>query len=295
MGFGDASKKDKAAASAKSKDNEAKSAAEDVAWSEKDKGNLSKASRAADKDAKADDKLARKAEAKALEEAENEGLSSSKAAAKKAPSKMTQAEIARRQALMASVKPKAKSKTVNAPKVEPNMNREAGVDASGLDAAIGALSVGDDKPSKMTYALFEARELEGIKADNPGLKQSQAKERCFKMWERSPDNPKNQEKATRGPGAILGHLHAAGEEVEIEIDDELLRPRHLENREEKKKAAAGLEAEAAAEEAEVVAATIWRNGGPQGSSWTSRDPASASSDQTQAKLMTRISTSIAQQ
>eukprot|EP00930_Biecheleria_cincta_P104834 TRINITY_DN9726_c0_g1_i1.p1 TRINITY_DN9726_c0_g1~~TRINITY_DN9726_c0_g1_i1.p1 ORF type:complete len:204 (+),score=79.05 TRINITY_DN9726_c0_g1_i1:89-700(+) len=199
MGFGDASKKEKAASAAKAKDEDSRRAAEDASWAETDKGNQKKAARAADKDAKADDKLARKAELKALEEAENEGLSSSsKGAAKKAPSKMTQAEIARRQALMASMKPKAKPKTVSAPKVEPNLNREANnVDASGLDAALGALSV-DEKPSKMTYAQFEARELEGIKADNPGLKQSQVKERCFKMWERSPDNPKNQEKATGG-------------------------------------------------------------------------------------------------
>ena len=114
--------------------------------------------------------------------------------------KVTQAEIARRQALMgamAKANPKKQTKkteVVSQPKLEANTNRqEEVVDASGIDAALGALEVGEKK-TKMTYADFEARELEGIRAENPGLKMSQAKERCFKMWERSPENPKNQEK-----------------------------------------------------------------------------------------------------
>ena len=30
-----------------------------------------------------------------------------------------------------------------------------------------------------------------MRADNPGLKLSQVKERVFRAWEKSPDNPKN--------------------------------------------------------------------------------------------------------
>eukprot|EP00931_Biecheleriopsis_adriatica_P010168 TRINITY_DN111262_c0_g1_i1.p2 TRINITY_DN111262_c0_g1~~TRINITY_DN111262_c0_g1_i1.p2 ORF type:complete len:225 (+),score=73.56 TRINITY_DN111262_c0_g1_i1:71-676(+) len=201
MGFGDASAKDKKAASAKAKDDAAKKAAEDASWAETDKGNVKKAGRAADAAAKADAKLAAKAELKELERAEDEANASAKGANKKQPTKVTQAEIARRQALMAAMagKPKAKvtkkTETVDAPKIEANTNRQQDVvDASGLDAALSALEGGGEKKSKMTYGEFEAREMEGIKQENPGLKMSQVKERCFKMWERSPDNPKNQEK-----------------------------------------------------------------------------------------------------
>mmetsp|Transcript_35952 Transcript_35952/g.82900 ORF Transcript_35952/g.82900 Transcript_35952/m.82900 type:complete len:205 (+) Transcript_35952:68-682(+) len=204
MGFGDASAKDKKAAAQKAKDDAAKAAAEDAAWAETDKGNLKKAARAAETAAKADAKLAAKAELKELEKAEEEASSSMKGANKKAAGyggKVTQAEIARRQALMASMakanpkKQTKKTEVVPQPKLEANTNRiEEVVDASGIDAALNALDVGGEKKSKMTYAEFEARELENIRQENPGLKMSQAKERCFKMWERSPENPKNQDK-----------------------------------------------------------------------------------------------------
>ena len=40
---------------------------------------------------------------------------------------------------------------------------------------------------------FEEQEIARLKADNPGLKLSQLKERAFKNWDKHPDNPKNQE------------------------------------------------------------------------------------------------------
>ena len=39
---------------------------------------------------------------------------------------------------------------------------------------------------------FEEREMPGIKADYPGLKLSQYKEKIFNMWLKSPENPDNQ-------------------------------------------------------------------------------------------------------
>ena len=202
MGFGDASAKDKKAAASKAKDEAAKAAAEDASWQDTDKGIQKKAQRAADAAAKADAKLAAKAELKELERQEEEETSQLKGANKKAGyPKVTQAEIARRQALMgamAKANPKKQTKkteVVSQPKLEANTNRQEDiVDASGIDAALSALDVGEKKPAKVTYAEFEARELEGIRQENPGLKMSQAKERCFKMWERSPENPKNQDK-----------------------------------------------------------------------------------------------------
>ncbi|CAE7675796.1 unnamed protein product [Symbiodinium necroappetens] len=143
MGFGDASAKDKKAAAAKAKDEAAKAAAEDAAWAETDKGNLKKAARAADAAAKADAKLAAKAELKEMEKAEEEANTSMKGANKKAGGygKVTQAEIARRQAVAvlldnkrsralmavaAKANPKKQTKkteVVPQPKLEVNTNR----------------------------------------------------------------------------------------------------------------------------------------------------------------------------
>merc|ERR1712136_140589 len=102
--------------------------------------------------------------------------------------KLTQAELARRQALLAMAKPAAKktakSLPVAQPVVEANVNRDNIVEATGVDAASKAEKV-------VTYKEFEARVLEEVKADNPGLKLSQVKEKVQKLWDRSPDNPKN--------------------------------------------------------------------------------------------------------
>eukprot|EP00811_Abedinium_folium_P016194 NODE_25136_length_598_cov_1.666667.p3 GENE.NODE_25136_length_598_cov_1.666667~~NODE_25136_length_598_cov_1.666667.p3 ORF type:complete len:81 (-),score=25.87 NODE_25136_length_598_cov_1.666667:355-597(-) len=78
-------------------------------------------------------------------------------------------------------------------------------EASGIDAMLNAL--GDTgaapKASRMTYKEFESANLDRIKDDHPGLKMSQYKDRCFKAWERSPENPKNQvqEADAAGPPA----------------------------------------------------------------------------------------------
>lgn len=75
------------------------------------------------------------------------------------------------------------------------MNRTVEVaDATGIDAALSAME-GDSAPAKkMTYKQFEDLNLPGIRDENPELKLQQAKDRCFKLWERAPENPKNQEK-----------------------------------------------------------------------------------------------------
>merc|ERR1719189_3560991 len=134
-----------------------------------------------------------------MEATENAANSTLKGANKqsKGSTKVTQAEIARRQALLAAAgakaAPKKKSEVVAQPKIEQNTNRQADVgEATGIDAALDALGAGEEKKSKMTYKEFEAQVLPDIQADNPGLKMSQAKDKAFKMWERAPENPKNQ-------------------------------------------------------------------------------------------------------
>lgn len=44
---------------------------------------------------------------------------------------------------------------------------------------------------KAAYLAFEERELPILRAEKPGLKQSQYKEILFKMWQKSPENPMN--------------------------------------------------------------------------------------------------------
>jgi len=89
--------------------------------------------------------------------------------------------------------------------VGSSANRALGTEhvaASGLDAALGQLSLSindsnnahDNHPEKRLKALhkaFEERMLPIMKTDYPGLKQSQYKERIFKLWQKSPENPLN--------------------------------------------------------------------------------------------------------
>lgn len=75
-------------------------------------------------------------------------------------------------------------------------DEEAG--ASGINNALGLLGVKDDaaaesKNVKVLYNAFLDKTMPGIRADNPGLKMSQYKERVQKLWDKSPENPRNQE------------------------------------------------------------------------------------------------------
>lgn len=72
--------------------------------------------------------------------------------------------------------------------------------ATGIDGAISLLSVtgggGAGKPEsknlKALYAAFEEKTIAQLKTEQPGLKLSQYKDRCFALWSKSPENPKNQ-------------------------------------------------------------------------------------------------------
>lgn len=60
---------------------------------------------------------------------------------------------------------------------------------------------------RAAYAAFEARELPRLKADEPGLRHSQLKERLFRKWQKSPENPYNQ--------SHVSHQTSRAEEVEL--------------------------------------------------------------------------------
>ena len=79
------------------------------------------------------------------------------------------------------------------------MTKEGIVEARSIDEAVAALSVDEGGASDMhpekrvraAYAVFEARELDRLKAENPSLRLSQLKQMLRKMWAKSPDNPLN--------------------------------------------------------------------------------------------------------
>ena len=50
-------------------------------------------------------------------------------------------------------------------------------------------------PCVCARSEYEEREIARLKDENPGLKLSQLKERAFASWQKSPENPKNQEGA----------------------------------------------------------------------------------------------------
>ena len=75
-----------------------------------------------------------------------------------------------------------------------NRQMEEEGSATGLDNALNMLGMEEKEKSKnlkVFFNEFSERETPKVRADNPGLK-SQVKERVFRAWEESPDNPKNQ-------------------------------------------------------------------------------------------------------
>jgi hypothetical protein len=211
MGFGDKSKKEKQAETSAAASAKAKKGAEDASWQDNDKGTAAKANRAAAAADKEADKLARKEELRALQAAEEESLAGVGNKKKPEPKKMTQAQIAQKAALLAAAKKQAEKKAekeaTSQPELKPNMNHinrdkalEAAaegyelVDVSGVDAALAGLGGTEEKGEKMTYKKYEARVMQELKDENPGLKQSQLKELAWKNWKKSPENPENQAK-----------------------------------------------------------------------------------------------------
>uniref|UniRef100_A0A7S3EYD0 Coiled-coil domain-containing protein n=1 Tax=Haptolina ericina TaxID=156174 RepID=A0A7S3EYD0_9EUKA len=187
----------------------AERAAEEAAWAEGGKkGNKKKESDAEKKEAKA----SRKAEADEQLRQEEADMSTPRSGKKKdkggGKTKLTQAEIAAK--AMAAIK--AKEKEEKQRKIDiaksggddyigvlmANDNKTEGINASGMDEALAALSVGEGSGSggkvnlKAAYLAFEERELVRLKEEKPGLKLSQYKELAHKNWQKSSENPSNQ-------------------------------------------------------------------------------------------------------
>ena len=74
------------------------------------------------------------------------------------------------------------------------------VQASGLDSAISAFSIGNggddrhpEKRMKAAYKAFEEKMMPEVKQQYPGLKRQQYLDKIFALWKKSPENPMNQQ------------------------------------------------------------------------------------------------------
>lgn len=85
--------------------------------------------------------------------------------------------------------------------LEGAVGREGNIQAmeetlSGLDGALQTLNIsvpgGDVKSQKALHLAFEEKMLPIVKAEYPGLRLSQYKEKIFALWKKSPENPQNQ-------------------------------------------------------------------------------------------------------
>ena len=84
-----------------------------------------------------------------------------------------------------------------------NVASMADVQASGVDAALSAMTLGgggtggDDrhpeKRMKAAYKAYEERMMPEMKSQYPGLKRQQYLDKIFASWKKSPDNPLNQQ------------------------------------------------------------------------------------------------------
>ncbi|KAJ9444646.1 Coiled-coil domain-containing protein 124-like protein [Diplonema papillatum] len=187
-------------------------AEEDAMWADEKGGKASKAAQKAEKAAeKAREKAAKKEEVNAILR-EEEASSTSK---KGAQEKVTQYQL--QQQLAKEAKKNTKKGPSNVVTEEErertlnlvNQNKlDADVDASNLKSAVDQLEKvafkgaeseekHPERRLKAAHIAFEEKMIPQLKADNPGLKRSQLKDMCFKLWQKSPENPMVKEAMNR--------------------------------------------------------------------------------------------------
>lgn len=187
----------KAEAAAQEKQKKDK-ALEDAYWADDDKHVQRKQARKEEREKKRQADLERKAEIRALAENELKDVTPKATT----PQKITAFQLQQNRENM--MKEKSEEEAVpthlEVPLVE-NLNRtmEDQVQASGIDAAITALSVEDGPqdrhPEKRVAAAFKAyetRRLPQLKKENPSLRLSQLQKMLRKEWQKSPENPINK-------------------------------------------------------------------------------------------------------
>jgi hypothetical protein len=153
-------------------------------------------------EAKRLDKLAKKKERELLEKAEMDEISNS--------SKHRHYQLNSRAAKSAHPCPSAvRSKKTAISDSETNNGNEPFQElpqysASNIDDALALMEAATSNPTstalekhperrmEAAYKRFEEIQLPILKREHPGLRHSQLKERLFRLWKKSPDNPMNQ-------------------------------------------------------------------------------------------------------
>lgn len=108
-------------------------------------------------------------------------------------------------------KQKARNKVTDMQVLAKNSNKQKTLDeakgifsGTGVDNALSALKISTASDSKVAdrnpekrmkgaYLAFEERRMAEMKVDQPGLKRSQYKDKLWKEWQKSAENPMNQE------------------------------------------------------------------------------------------------------
>lgn len=181
------------------------------------KAKAQKAAAAAQKQAKADAAAAAADEAgwkvgSNRRAAKKSAVEAEKREAKEARKEAAAAQLAAEESAFTSkaVRGSAKAASKKASKVDAKTRELAALKAamgakwaSGMDAGIEALAGTrgaapsaerhPERRMKAAFKAFEERELVTMKEEYPTLRRSQLKERIFAKWQKSPENPMNQD------------------------------------------------------------------------------------------------------
>jgi hypothetical protein len=189
----------------------AKKQADDDYWKQHDNPKNKRDKKREDEEKKRSEAAQKREEKKRLqqeEEAAMARLGKSKQAPKVTAHQLhmqSEKEKEKRQAMLEE-RQREITKTTTAEQYEQQVdvqinNREAVVlDAHSLDDAVKQMSLSKDqedrhpeKRAKAAFATYFERELPIMKEKKPGLKLQQYKSRIFEQWQRSPENPRNQQ------------------------------------------------------------------------------------------------------
>jgi hypothetical protein len=194
MPKGQESKKDRKKAAEAEAEARRLQAEEDASWepdNKKDKKAKNKQSQGEDRKAQQAQKALDK---KRLEEEEAESLKNIKG--KGGPSdRLTRAQIEENMRKMEAKSGKNKGNVQVQRFDTVNTNRLMDADsATGVDDALklmASMNTDDNANLKEAHKAFEERMIPALKEQSPGLKMSQYKDMCWKLWQKSPENPMN--------------------------------------------------------------------------------------------------------
>lgn len=198
-------------------------AKEDAYWRSHGDGEKSKAqAKKEEQERQRQEALAKKAEAKRLADEEAARMSQNKPTKKEprvAVAKVTQYQLQQQKEFEEKQRQEetkemqlARKREVSSDAYErmvsmENTNRdEDSVSAVTVEQALSALAVSEAAPQdkhpekrmRAAWLAFEARELPRLMEEKPNLKKAQYRDLLWKIWQKSPENPMNQQPA-KGP------------------------------------------------------------------------------------------------